>query len=70
MAAPRLSTDAVAFMFGDGRLALNHAEVMAVSNLQAGVATPQEKALLHAWLVKMTLAHGTWVQEECAFVQA
>jgi hypothetical protein len=69
MAASRLSTDAVAFMFGDGRLALNPTEAYAVSNLQAGTITAQDRAILRAWLVKMTLLHGTWVEEECAFLQ-
>jgi hypothetical protein len=57
----------VAYLFGQLPLMLN--EAYAVSNVEAGVDTPADHAVLRAWLVKMILVHGTWVGERCAFLQ-
>lgn len=51
-------------------LPLMHDEALAYMAYDAGVATPQQHALLAAWRVKMILAHGTWVAETIRFQQA
>jgi hypothetical protein len=50
----------VGYIYG---LPLTHAEAGAVSSWMANVLTPREHQTLNAWLVKMTLIHGLWVEE-------
>jgi hypothetical protein len=72
MAAQRLIDTAldgrpVAYLFGE--LPMMAAEAYAFSNLEAGTPTEHDLAILRAWLVKMTLVHGTWVADRCPFIQ-
>jgi hypothetical protein len=57
----------VAYLFGDLPLLLD--EAYAVSNFEAGIATVRDREIMHAWLVKMILVHGTWVEDRCRFLQ-
>jgi len=54
------AADMTATLFG---LPLTHSEALSYSALQAGCATDHQRDLLKAWLVKMTLLHGTWVSD-------
>lgn len=55
----------VAWMYG---LPLTQPEAMAVSAYQAEAATDLDRALMAAWMVKMTLVHGSWVAEQCGWL--
>jgi hypothetical protein len=59
MATQRL-TKPIAFLFD---LPMDHAEAHAFSAFEAGVDTPEQRRLLLAWVVKMTMIHGTWVAD-------
>ena len=54
----------VSTLFG---LPMTLAEALSYSDLQAGCATERQRSLLKAWLVKMTLLHGTWVSDLIRF---
>jgi hypothetical protein len=56
----------VAFLFD---LPLMFDEAFAFSNVEAGCPTDRDREILRAWAVKMTLVHGTWVEERCRFYQ-
>lgn len=45
-------------------------EVIAYQAIQAGTGTDRDKAVFTAWVVAMTLAHGTWVAERFRLDQA
>ena len=62
MAAQRLSNPKpIAFLFG---LPMTYAEAHAFSAYEAGVDTREQREVLVAWMVKMTLVHGTWVGDQ------
>ena len=62
MAAPKLIEKPSAYLF-------TFREAVAFSNLDAGVELPGDREIMQAWLVKMTLAHGTWVVDELGHLQ-
>jgi hypothetical protein len=64
MAVPHLSGKAVAFMWGDGRLAMDARQAYAFSNIEAGFASPGDYEVMQSWLVTMVLLHGTWVARD------
>jgi len=51
----------VAFLFG---LPMTREEAFAFSAFEAGNDTREQREMLVAWKVKMTLAHGTWVGDQ------
>jgi hypothetical protein len=65
-AAPVAGDKPIAFLWG---LPMNYAEACAFSAYEGGVWTANDHEILMAWVVKMTLVHGTWVGERLVFLQ-
>jgi hypothetical protein len=53
----------VAFMLGNPKLPLVAREATAFSNIQSGYGNAEDRAIMDAWIIRLTLLHGTWVHD-------
>jgi hypothetical protein len=56
-----VATRPVAFIHN---LPLTYREANAFSNIEAGFPAMGDREVMAAWLVKMTLLHGSWIADE------